>query len=314
MIQMSKKNMQKIGKFSSKGYTMVELLVGLVLTLFISGIALAYMVSSSRVFNAQTTDALSQENARFAMELLAQNVRLGGLSPDNFFKDRLDGVFNGNVCSSDESGTATGDSTKCTTDNLATGSDRFAIDYMAIGDITGCNGETLEVSSDRKRVVNVFWTADLDNDKVRSLYCQTLQVEDDPTSGLSGSIIGDTSGGRVPVAAMPLIDGIERIQVLYGVDDGETDSAGNVTYDGRIDQYKSYTELVNGVTNPTTVSERVKAIRIAMLVSSGSLLAADKTTERKEARAYDLFGQTANTEDGVFRQVYSTTIMLPNAE
>ena len=50
-------------KTSMSGFTLVELLVGLVLTLFISAIAITYMISTSQSFKAQTNDALSQENA-----------------------------------------------------------------------------------------------------------------------------------------------------------------------------------------------------------------------------------------------------------
>ncbi len=294
------------------GFTLVELLVGLVLTLFIAGVALTYMVSSARTFRTQSTDSISQENARFALELLAQNVRLAGLDTENEFKTRLAGIYNGSKCEANsEASIVDGKDKPCTVDELSSGSDRFGVDFVANAnvDIVGCNGQSLRFTT-RKILVNLFWTADLDGDGIRSLYCQTYNFTDDKIEG----------------SAQPLIDGVDVMQVQYGVDVPGLDSFGVLDTDTVIDRYQSYTNLMadsknqevavseDGPISPTLISQRVRAIRIALLVGAGTRSNAEARTEEKKKRTYQLLdGPSVEFDDAIYRQIYTTTIVLPNS-
>ena len=102
------------------GFTLVELLVGLILTVFISAIAITYMVSSSQAFRVQTNDSLSHENARYALEVLSQNVRLAGLNPQNDITQQLDVVYLGTGCEAGNEGSNSGSAAgQCTVDDLS---------------------------------------------------------------------------------------------------------------------------------------------------------------------------------------------------
>jgi type IV pilus assembly protein PilW len=278
------------------GFTLVELLIGLLLSLFIMGIAITYMTSSSRSFRVQTNDSLIQENARFALEVLTQNFRLAGLNPSNSFANTMDVVFSGSICPATEASQAdnstgntacTKDGANNTTDN---NSDRVAIDYMVDNSgsasalsVTGCNTHQISVSAgDEARLATVFWTADLDGDTVRSLYFQTYNLDTSLAEGV----------------AIPLIDGVDRLQVQYGVD------ADN---DGLVERYQSFANL--GAAN----SNDVRAIRVALLLNGGANPDQNFDTEAVATRNYTLLEAPASSfTDRALRQIYSTTVLVPN--
>lgn len=300
----------------SKAYTLVELLVGMLLGLFIIGLSFTYMVSSSSTFKVQTNDSMIQENARFALDLITQNIRMAGSDPTNDFNNQLSVFFDDPICSPNEAGVAPGatGNTPCTTDNLGvSGSDRIAIDFIVTANLTTCNGTV--INADGQRYSNAFWTADIDGDGVRSLYCQTYQV----VTGAPSIALGNP---------LPLVDGIDRLQVQYGIDTTGPNVAGTNPPDGVVDRYVSYTNLGLRGFNGT----QVRVVRIAMLINSGinaTQTAGGLTGQQTQGatvqganvqntviadRNYTLLDAPTEqiNQDQVFRQIFSTTILLPN--
>ena len=279
-----------------KGFTLVELLVGLMLSVFIIGVAITYMITSTRTFRIQTNETLIQENARFALDVLTQNFRLAGLNPSNNFDNDLQVIYSDAKCPADESSLAdnAAGNTACTQDgaNDATdnNSDRIAIDYMVDASksgsaviVNGCNSHQITVAAGSEtRLASVFWTADIDGDGVRSLYCQTHNLDTETAEGV----------------ALPLIDGVDRIQFQYGVDSDN---------DGLIERYQSFTNL--GAANTTNV----RAIRVAMLLNGGTNPDQNFDIEAQVLRNYTLLdAPISGFNDQLFRQTYSTTVMIPN--
>jgi len=68
---------------SARGYTLVELMVGLLLSVFIVMMTIAYLVTSAKTFSVQTNEALIQENARFTLDALSRLIREAGSDPSN---------------------------------------------------------------------------------------------------------------------------------------------------------------------------------------------------------------------------------------
>ena len=306
-----KKNTQRIkNQFQSNlGFTLIELLVGLSLGVFIIGVAFIYFVSSAQTFKVQTNESLIQENARFALEVLTQNLRLAGLNPSNDvllaqnLGTGLDALSS--FCSADEQGLADGDSgsTQCTVDNLngnPNASDRISVAYIIEADdgaalaVRGCNNQLIDVpAGGRARLANILWTAasaGAPAGGARSLYCQTYDLDANQALG----------------AALPIIDGVDAIQFQYGVD--------SINNDGVVDTYQTITNVVNPV--------NIKMIRVAMLINSGLAIDEDSDTEgiRDTEDAANVNGRTYNLLDApgvVFndrklRQIFSTTVLLPN--
>lgn len=279
------------------GFTLVELLVGLFLSIFIVGIALTYFVSSSQAFRANTNESVIQENARFSLEFLSQDIRHAGLNPGNTFGTDTDVIYTDAKCTVGETGLADGAAggSACTRDGAAgvttNNSDRIAIDYIvdasdSTANVTtvGCNNEAVTVTAgDTVRFASVYWTADLDGDGTRSLYCQTLNLASETAEGV----------------ALPIIDGVDRLQVQYGVDNDE---------DGAVERYQSFTNL--GASN----KDKVRAVRLALLLNSGLEFGTEANSEIIEARAFTLLDAADDTfTDARLRQIYTTTIALPNA-
>lgn len=282
--------------FGQRGFTLVELLVGLVVSLFIIGVTITYMTTSSRAFRVQTNESLIQENARFALEVLTQNFRLAGLNPSNNFDNDLAFLYVDANCADGEAGLTDGGagSAACTRDgafdNTENNSDRIAIDYMVDASksgtdliVNGCNGAAITVPSGTEvRLANIFWSGDIDGDQVRSLYCQTFNVSTSQAEG----------------AALPLVDGVDRLQFQYGVD------ADN---DGIIERYQSLTNL--GMANTTII----RSIRVAMLLNGGAGEDQNLDTEDNINRTYTLLDAPSSSfSDRELRQVYSTTVLIPN--
>lgn len=283
--------MKNIAK-NNLGFTLVELLVGLVLSLFIIGVALTYFISSSQTFKSHTAESVIQENSRFALEFLTQNFRLAGMNPSDDFTVSLNTIYNAAKCGAGESGISDGasGSERCTRegDSSTNNSDRVAIDYALHAESTaivanGCNGSDLNVPANSTlRVASTLWTADIDGDGVRSLYCQTINI--------------DTGVAAGPAA--PIVDGVDRMQVQYGIDNND---------DGVIERYQSFTNL--GASN----IDKVKAIRLALLISSGLGIESDAVTEEEIDRQFVLLDAPAETfNDWRLRNIFTTTVALPN--
>ena len=308
--QFSVKNMPNS---TNRGYTLVELMVGMFISLFMIAAAMTYMISSSQSFRTQSNDAFSSENARFVLEFLSQNIRLAGMNTSKELKIKIDAIYAGSICADIESrSNQNGDNTRCNVDDVnipagfASGaSDRLAIDFVIQHlpgeNQTGCNGNILPVPvGSTLRVVNVFWTADIDGDGVRSLYCQ-------PLNHAAGTPIG---------VAAPIVDGVDAIQVQYGVD---YILPGTTRGDGIIDAYHSYTNLVAlqgaaiGSAN-LAWTRQVKAVKLALLVNAVVAQAEDSNTEAPINTQFQLLDGPPITvaNDRLLRQIYSTTISLPN--
>ncbi len=282
----------------SPGFTLVELLIGIFLSLFIGGMALTFMVSSSQSFRAQTNDAVSNENARFVLEQLSQYIRMAGWiqSPNSEAVSNV--IVNQRLCPVDESAISDGDASRCSADNIAGGSDRLAVEFVIHNNVgtattTLCNGNTVSSPAGSSLLLaHVFWTADLDvpADNTRSLYCQPLNLS-----------------ANTPIGpAVPLVDGIDRLEVQYGVD-----SNG----DQVIDQYQSYTNLVAADAGGLSNTRNVRAIRFAVLVNAGLADVGDSNIEQGGNKQYQLLDgpQVVFQNDRVFRQVYSSTVLIHNS-
>ncbi len=63
---------------SQRGFSLIELMIALVLGLFIIGGVLAVFIGSSASFNSNESLSRVQENGRFALEILAEDVRNTG--------------------------------------------------------------------------------------------------------------------------------------------------------------------------------------------------------------------------------------------
>jgi len=286
--------MKKSINSSSSGYTLVELMIGLVVGLIVGTVAVTFMITSSRSLARQSAEDSVQENARFALEILASSVRLAGAnsSPNPQTEPLSQGIFRTAIC-------GTGGNEDCNENNTVitagvvgvnqttSESDTLALEFISTNGRT-CTGQTI---SGDQQVVTRFYVADEDSDGVSSLYCEVFLASLD--------LVSQNFDTYVNTAGIPLVEGVEMLQVQYGVD---TDGSG------RIDRYFDYDNV------GADEFDDIKAIRLGLLVSNaqdeGS---ANLRTEIAESRTYTLFDGELMANDAVLRQVVSTTVFLPNS-
>lgn len=243
-----------------RGLSLVELLVAMVLGLLLTAGALEMMLSSRNLY--RTTDSLSriQENGRFALDFLNRGINMAGYKTSNV--DGNEQVFRN--C---------GD-TSCSADGSGADSDRIAAVQTADSANTqDCVGNAVE---EEDAFANVYYVDVVDG--ISALYCRGYNLTD---SGWNGN-------------AQPLVDGVEAMQVLYGIDDA--DAVGR-----QVEKYVSATNVADW--------SQINTVRIALLINTGQEFGSgDMAT-----RTFQLLDAAPLTfTDRHQRQVYVTTIALSN--
>ena len=276
------------------GFTLIELLIGLLISLFIIAGAVTFLITSSRTLVNQSSEDLIQENARFAFEILSSNGRLLGLNQSADPNVLTEGVFDDAICNLGGGGA----NIDCNANALIydlngqdIDYDSVAFDYVISGGTT-CAGNAI---TQETKVVTVFFVADLDEngtgDGISSLYCRSFEAQLNPLTSNFDTF-------TEPNGALAIIDGIDSLQIQYGVDTNN---------DGSIERYSSYPRVTNAD------KANVKAIKVGLLVSSGQTIASDQNVVVNQARTYQIFDSpNIVITDTVLRQIYSTTIFLPN--
>jgi len=268
----STKPRNSTGRCKQRGFNLIELMIAIVIGIFISLMVVQYMVTSSRVFKRQGADSNLEQNASFAISYLSQFVRQAG-TRDNygtvvpFFLDECDGI---DPCTGDGTGSASA-TDPATSDTIAV--------RMHPDNGRDCTGIALPAGD---QLANVFYIeASVEDPNINSLYCRGFNVSSD-------SWIAD---------GVALIDGIDQMQVLYGVADANE----------RIYSYFDAARVPSVDGSAALGWDRVRAIKIALLVSDGF----DSLTEDLDTRSYQLLdGPQLSLTDRVNRRVFSTTVAM----
>ena len=325
--------------FNQRGFTMVELLVAMVISLLIALAAIAALTVTRQGFT--TVDASSQlrDNGRFISDLIQ---RLGVQSG---FKDTVNAAYPPPPASSafatDPAPNITGFNNALasasdplnvfTARTTGDGSDILILRYQAAetfpgsgktdGSMIDCMGTSRATSAaDRyDRIASVLHVAISQGEP--ALYCTTFN----PTTG-------------APNFAQPIISGVENFQVLYGVDGVTAGTAlpAILTANGNDTVPESYLRadqlVVAGNAIATNANwRRVRSMRIG-IVLRGPVNSAQDTS----AQTYYPFGPApgssggakgsalsssndpgtvfAPTADGRLRQVVTFTVHLRNEQ
>ena len=293
-----------------RGLTLIELMISVTIGLvFIFG-ALTFLVSGHQSFRAQNSGSRIQENARFALDILKEHVRMAGYNDTTSSLLDLPALIYRGACGTDINGQVPN---PCSDDTTTDQGDRLA---MALRIPTGATGAAAQdcmgspLTALNEHVVNVFWVEQDTSSGVSSLYCRGYNPDTDTWHG---------------TAAQPLVDGIEQMQVQYGLVDGNTSSGGSTPSSGtggRVDRYLNATDLQTLDAGNATRNYwgDVRSVRIALLVSAGAEQAADdgaNTLSADTLTAYQTFtlldGAAYTPAEPRIRRVFSTTITLNNA-
>jgi len=132
------------------GLTLVELMIAMVLGLVLVAGAIQLLVSNKQSYRLQDSLSRLQENGRFAIQLLSDDIRMSGFH-DPFTGPAPFAFF-----------TASTPTGAAIADDLGSGlGDRLAVVRVYPDTVTtDCLGSTTA----NDRVVNVYWVTDSDND------------------------------------------------------------------------------------------------------------------------------------------------------
>ncbi len=228
------------------GLTLIELMIAIALSLLVLAAILQLFIGTKQSYNLQEGMARMQENGRYAVDLLAQDIGMAG-----FPRSAGGGAF---VAATTTDGTT----------------DQITVSYQSNVD---CLGAATPVATPR-------------------ITLNRYQIV--------GDVLRCTGNGSV--TPQPLVDGVENLQVLYGVD-GSGDGVAN--------QYVNATSVAAGVVAAGTPDwDRVVSVRLALLVSTGQIVSGDN-----DPRAYALLDAAPAApaaNPGYRRRVFTTTIPVRN--
>ena len=301
-----------------QGFTLIELMITLVLSLMITYAISQVLISSNRTSVTSDGVSQSQETGRFVMSYLAKEIRQAGL--DSITNTNINTptfidcaafpalVATQCIAESNTNNTATVADTELTINSLGTHGDRLAIAWVppvpldAAGDpdptlfatdVRDCTGRAGYAEGDT--ILNVFWVQpdpnndvplpnppDPDNPAMNNLVCQAYTFNGGATTNQS--------------AVNAIANGIEAMQILYGESLNPLPDSG----ERNVNQYV--------IASDVTDWNRVYAARIAILTRS--LIS---TTNQSITRNYVLLdAQPYVMTDAVSRQVFSTTFVINN--
>ncbi|MGI0117280.1 PilW family protein [Zooshikella sp. RANM57] len=248
------------------GLSLIELMIALVLGLLLLAGVLQVFLGSSQTYRLTGDLARAQENGRFALDMLTRDIRMAGYRhPDkgeliDFFMVGAD-CPNTDACTTNVSGTA--------------GSDIIAV-QLDPEENTDCLGSSVGADD---IVINVYsiGTQTVSGVNISSLFCRGWNV---------------TTDAWTTTSAQPLVDGIENMQVLYGIAPNEKFITRYVTADNVPDWNK------------------IRAVRIGLLVSAGNVTGA---AENRTREYIILDSGSLSFTDRQARYVYTTTVNLNNS-
>ncbi|HEC19712.1 MAG TPA: prepilin-type N-terminal cleavage/methylation domain-containing protein, partial [Gammaproteobacteria bacterium] len=239
------------------GFSLVEILVAMTLSLVLLGGTIVIYASSKDSYRLQENIAGMQENARFAIHALRRDLEMAGFPWE---QDITPFAVNGDTLIGN---------IEVTTDGGGNVSDIVTIQYQSDAPSNrDCQGAVI---ADGSLIINQY---SINNGELRCL------------------------GSGNPTRPLTLVENIDNLQVLYGIDSD---------IDGSANLYVTATEVDAGIINAGTPDwDRVVSLRLALLVAS------DTSTNSASKDFTLLDAPTITKDDGRIYRVFTATIPLRN--
>lgn len=263
-------------KYLQTGFSIIELMISLVLGLLLMTGVIQVFLSSRQTYATNEAIARQQENGRFALEFIARSARMAGYTEANYSQEKGLPIpinclnWSDNNCKSTLLGSAP--SSMLTTEAGGNASDSigFVLQPQLIDGVRrDCTGRPID---DTELVINHF--------KIMgdSLGCSSYK--------LSGAAPKEKT-------FTPLVEGIDSLQILYGEDFGNDESANSYVSADRVTDWNL-----------------VRSIRISVLANS-----VNPVLPAPPARNFVLLDAPPLAyADGLARQIFTTTIQLKNTD
>lgn len=302
-----------------RGLSLVELMVALSIGLVLSGAAVLIYAHSKHAFGMQDNSASIQENGRFALHLIKQDVRLAGYWGLSYLPDNIDtaeAISLTNECAGGWSTDVTQPIAALNNTNVGVAGCIPDADYQVNTDILTVRRASSEPIDTGNIVAgNIYLRASMtsgalfiaDSDGAVDSAADIPEVPASnhllmahayyvrPWSQTLGdgipTLVRETISGTT-VSAEPLVDYVEDFQLTFGLD---TD------LDGNVDRYDN-----NGITADEVEDVMTIVVEVLIRAPNGE---ADYTN----SRTYQLGDRThAAANDSIRRQVFRETIFVRN--
>ena len=349
---------------SCRGLSLIELMIAMVIGLLLLGATISMFISNKRIYKEQDEMGRLQENARFALQLLIEDIRMAGYvgcandmrKVENHLNDAGDAgeIFSFSHALEGLDNHAAGDTWKpgnysALANTMATGTDAFAVRYLlpsgirlsapmpsvtaeprvvTVGDLSAgdiialadCNSADImqltQVNDDSGTLQHGIGSGEPGNAsnalqkpydtsaEVLYLVSRRYYIGENASGNRSlyrfhlaqdkGDVDGDGNSTEILEHSQELIEGVENMQILYGVD-----SNGN---DAVADAYLDADSVDNNWPN-------VVSMRLALLFST----AEENTGNDLDGKRYDLLGTVTNpANDRKRRRVVNATVQIRN--
>lgn len=313
-----------------RGLTLVELLVAMALSLLVVMAAVAALTYSRQGFRSVDASSQLRDNARFAESIMRRIILQGGFLNTkyavNLGSDFKTTVEEPNIKAFDNAkytqDLATGVTTASPSNGI-NGSDLLIVRYQS-GDtnsgapasapanqtMINCSGGTVPDAFDgTERMASVF-------------HINTSATTGEPTLMCS---FNSFSSGAWTWSTQPLIDGVETLQILYGVDGVTAGAAPTASKTIIPVQYLRANELIVSGNEPATIAnwKRVRTIRVGMVLRGPPGSAPEQNVPAQyplgtASMPLSVTGDTGSTlaaqTDGRLRQTVTFTVHLRNPQ
>ena len=324
--------MMRHSRRHSRGMTMVELLVAMVISLFVIGGAISLLIASKRSYTESERYARMGENGRFALQILSMDLRHAG-----FFGEAAPPGIEADAGLDDVTEDCTGDAAVYDVENFL-----FVARADADGEAIGCiddavpDSDVVVIKSVRPRPLSDGERDDPGDDTGTidtpeslggtNTYVMANAIngvlfdgaDTAPSIGIGGDVPlgnaweyryqayyirdGDVpqlsrkiirwDGAGMAVVTEDVVDGIENLRVMIGTDSND---------DGEVDRYRDSEDA-------DIAWDRVESMEIHLLVRS-----LDRLPGQEDERTYNL-GNEALEPGGPFqRTVVSGVVSVRNA-
>lgn len=261
---------------NQNGLTLVELMVALFISLAVVGGIITFAASNKSSYTMQSEIGRLQENARFALGTLALNIGSAGFRttepvPPNPGILAFD-LFNPLIPLPLENFDPHTDPLMGLTIATGRASDRITISKESVtGATTDCLGQDVLPADVGNIITNTYFVGDVDADGQFDLYC-----------------LG--SGNPAPQV---LVEAVDNMQILYGEDRNDDDSA---------DLYVNANNVIDW--------QRIMSVRIALLMSTvNPLRTGEMETETYQLLNTRTMGPFAIGENKI-RRVFNRTVLV----
>jgi prepilin-type N-terminal cleavage/methylation domain-containing protein len=282
--------------FAQQGMTLIEMMIAMVISLvLIAGVGTVYL-SSRKNNTARDQLSMMNENARVALETLRKHLEHAGyatptkLPMGSYFyvsgdADPIPGSC-GTLGANSLAAVIASSTSDLDINGAAVLGDRISVRF--IGD------ENLSVDA-------------VGNNLTAACYGGLVSVKDALVYNAfhvdTSATVKDSTGKLIPILyaigsnnnlfKQPVVNGIENMQFIYGVDSNS---------DGTADSFLNATGVSAG-----NLWQRVVSIKVALLVRS-----LEPMLDVNTAQAYNLLGVNVTPNDRYQRRVYSMLIQLRN--